>query len=167
VWHRDGRRPRHRNGHRAAPGCRCLDIALESRDQSSLSAAASEVERHGVRALSVCADLCDPSAADRIVATVLDSMGRIDVIVNNAAAQSHRRVPLEAVSPDELQEVMAANVGAPLYLVRSALEALRRSDSAAVVNVSSAATGRYVPDRVLYGAVSGTVVTLGPIEPGR
>lgn len=75
--------------HLAADG---LDATLVGRGQSKLSSTAHEVELHGVRALPLCADLFDPCAADRLVAAVLNALGTIDVIVNNAAAQSHRRI---------------------------------------------------------------------------
>src|SRR5262245_21929854 len=60
-------------------------LVLASRNLDNLRAVATEVETHGVRALSVRTDIRQPDQIDALLQMALDTFGRIDVLVNNAA----------------------------------------------------------------------------------
>lgn len=135
--------------HLAASGA---TVVLIGRRGAVLHAAITEIANGGGAATSVQSDLADPAAARHVVSVTLRRLGRVDVIVNNAAAQSHRRVGFADMTQPDFHEAMTTNVGAPLFLVQAALDALKQSDAPAVVNVSSASAHRHVADRLLYGA---------------
>ena len=80
---------------------------------------------------------------------VLEARGRLDVIVNNAAAFQVK--PVEEFTVDEFDEHVAVNVRAPYFLVQAALPALRSSSAPIVVNVSSAAAGMFRHGQTVYG----------------
>ena len=100
-------------------------------------------------ALVVQEDLADPTAPQRVVDTVLERAGRLDVIVNNAA--QYRLTLVEDVSLEELDAHLAVNMRAPYLLVQAALPALKASSAAVVVNVSSAAAAMYRRRQTVYG----------------
>ncbi|WP_134729934.1 oxidoreductase [Amycolatopsis nivea] len=80
-------------------------------------------------------DARDEADLVRVVRTVLDEQGRIDVLINNAGTVLHgaaEDVPLEAAR-DQFQ----VNVFAPARLVQLALPAMRAQGSGRIVNVSS------------------------------
>ena len=114
---------------------------------SALEAVRSEI---GDRAVAVAVDIGEPGAADAMVARALDAFGRIDAVVNNAAVI--RTGPLESVTREQFEQHYAVNVGGPLFLVAAALPALRESDGAAVVNVSSSVGSIVKPGNMLYGS---------------
>jgi 3-oxoacyl-[acyl-carrier protein] reductase len=58
-------------------------VVLNARSVDALEATALEVEAHGVRAVTVAADLFDPAAAPLVAERALEELGRIDVLVNN------------------------------------------------------------------------------------
>lgn len=125
---------------------RGVRVALVGRTRSSLEETASAI---GERAFVVRADLADPAAPRAIVDAVLERMGRLDVIVNNAAVYMLKPFPEFTVEDFDLH--MAANVRGPYFLVQAALPALRESPRAVVVNVSSAAAAMYRPRQTVYG----------------
>jgi NAD(P)-dependent dehydrogenase (short-subunit alcohol dehydrogenase family) len=100
-------------------------------------------------ALVVPADLAGPDAPAEIVERVYASTGRIDVIVNNAAAFELK--PFEEFSLEDFDRHVAVNVRAPYFLVQAALPALRASPAPVVVNVSSVAAAMYRPRQTVYG----------------
>lgn len=128
---------------------RGLDVALVGRREDRLRGVADAIETEGGRAFCVPADLGEPEAPRHVVESVLDARGRLDVIVNNAA--TYRLKPVEQITVEDFDDVMATNLRAPYFLVQAALEALRRSPAAVVVNVSSAAAAMYRPQQTLYG----------------
>jgi meso-butanediol dehydrogenase / (S,S)-butanediol dehydrogenase / diacetyl reductase len=128
---------------------RGLDVALVGRREARLQDVAEAIEATGGRALCVPADLNQARAPWEVVESVLEARGRLDVIVNNAAV--YRLKPIEQISVDDFDEVMATNLRAPYFLVQAALPALRASPAPVVVNVSSAAAAMYRPQQTLYG----------------
>jgi NAD(P)-dependent dehydrogenase (short-subunit alcohol dehydrogenase family) len=71
---------------------------------------AAEVERRGRRALSVVADVTKPADVERAVASCVSSLGRLDVLVNNAGVAIHR--PAMEVPDEEWDSVLDLNLTA-------------------------------------------------------
>jgi ketoreductase RED2 len=97
-------------------------------------------------------DISDPPEAERLIAHALERFGRIDVLVNNAAATE--RVPwsdLKSNTPEIWHRILATNVVAPYVLVAAAEAALRRSGGC-VINIGSLAGVRAVGRSIPYGA---------------
>lgn len=84
-----------------------------------------------------------------IVKTAIDTYGRIDIVVNNAAANA--RGALDTLEPDAIASVIDANLKAPLLLTRLALPHLRQSRGV-VVNVASIAGHVPLPYEAPYCA---------------
>lgn len=126
-----------------------LDVALVARRQERLEDVAAEIAAAGGRAFAVPADLSRPRAPWEIVDAVLDTRGRVDAIVNNAA--SLRLKLVEECTLDDFDDLVAVNVRAAYFLVQAALPALRSSPAPVVVNVSSAAAAMYRRRQTVYG----------------
>ena len=124
-------------------GERGVAVALVGRTPEKLEAIATEIRATGGIAHAVPADLAEPDAPAAVTAETVAALGRIDVIVNNAGTVS--LTALEEVTVEQFDREFAVNVRAALLLVQAALPTLRRSESAAVVNVSSAAAWLYWP----------------------
>jgi pteridine reductase len=91
---------------------------------------ATRIEDLGRRAVLVTGDLADPGVPEALVADVHAHTGRLDLLVNSAAAFDAR--PLEDVDAAAWDEVMDLNVRAPHLLVRAAAELLRVSKGSVV-----------------------------------
>ena len=99
--------------------------------------------------LAVPTDVTDLAALRQLVARTLATFGRIDVLVNNAAANA--RGTLDSLDPDAIATVIDTNLKAPLLLTRLALPHLRESRGV-VVNVASIAGHVPLPHEAPYCA---------------
>jgi NAD(P)-dependent dehydrogenase (short-subunit alcohol dehydrogenase family) len=127
-----------------------MAVALVGRRREKLEEVAAAVSAAGGRAAVVPADLAEPDAPRQVVAATLQELGRIDVLVNNAARIWNG--PLEVHSIEEFDLHYATNVRAPFFLAQAALPALRRGSHPAIVNVSSSVGTMVKPGTMLHGS---------------
>jgi 3-oxoacyl-[acyl-carrier protein] reductase len=83
------------------------DVLMVARDAERLERAAA-----GIGADFVAADITDPEADERIVATCAEQMGGIDVLVNNAGTSFAR--PLDELTDDDWNGQWELHVMAPM-----------------------------------------------------
>jgi NAD(P)-dependent dehydrogenase (short-subunit alcohol dehydrogenase family) len=107
------------------------------------------------RGIVVPADLADPGAPAAIVEAVRATAGRLDVLVNNAAAFVLK--PFGSYELADVEAMLDTNVRAPFFLVQEALPLLEASPAAVVVNISSAAAVMYRPNQAAYGLAKAAV----------
>lgn len=123
----------------AAAGCHVV-IGYHRGHEAARTLSAELAGDHGRRAYPVAADLSDPSAIPGLLAAIEAEFGRLDVLVNNAAA--NRWVPypdLEALTPELWGELLGRNLTAPFLLSRAAAPILKRDGGGRIVNISSVA----------------------------
>jgi NAD(P)-dependent dehydrogenase (short-subunit alcohol dehydrogenase family) len=109
-------------------------------------------------ALQVAGDVTDDRSVIAAVDQVAAAMGGLDVLVNNAGTGAQGNV--EANPLDEWRQVLDVNLLGMVRVTRAALPHLRRSPQAAVVNMCSIAATAGLPDRALYSASKGAVLSL-------
>lgn len=131
----------------AAEGANLLLVArtLDRHDHlaGSLQETAELCERHGVIARPFVADLTSSEAREGIVPAALELFeGRIDVLVNNAAAAIYG--PLAGYPVRRARLSFEVNVHAPLELTQQVLPGMVERGEGWIVNVSSA-TARHLP----------------------
>jgi NAD(P)-dependent dehydrogenase (short-subunit alcohol dehydrogenase family) len=80
-------------------------------------------------------DVSSYADSRRIVAEVIDTHGRIDVLVNNAGITVDRLV--SKMTEDEWRKVIDTNLAGPFFMSQAALEAMVEQGSGRIVNVSS------------------------------
>jgi 2-keto-3-deoxy-L-fuconate dehydrogenase len=106
----------------------------------------------------VAGDVTDDRSVIAAVAQAAAAMGGLEVLVNNAGIGAQGNV--EANPLDEWRQVFEVNVLGIVRVTRAALPHLRRSPHAAVVNMCSIAATAGLPDRALYSASKGAVLSL-------
>ncbi|MBV8200450.1 MAG: SDR family oxidoreductase [Acidobacteria bacterium] len=95
----------------------------------------------GPRALVVAGDVASAEAVRAIVGQALDRFGRLDVLVNNAAAAYSTR--FEQIGEAEWRRAIDVNLTAAFLCIQAALPAMKANRYGRVVNISSTA-GRSV-----------------------
>lgn len=80
----------------------------------------------GVSALTVSAQLKRPAQIDEMFEAVDESFGRLDLLVNSAAG--FRKQELEAISPDDWDDVLSVNLRAPFLLSRRAAALMEKGE---------------------------------------
>lgn len=108
--------------------------------------------------VGVAADITDEVGVAAAVARVADTFGGIDIVVNNAGIGAQGTVADGALS--EWQHVLDVNVLGIVRVSRAALPFLRKSRHAAIVNTCSIAATAGLPERALYSASKGAVLSL-------
>lgn len=124
-------------------------VALVGRRRKPLDEQVTAIRAIGGQAVAIIADLAIAAAPAQIVEQVIAAFGRLDVVVNNAATITN--LPFEECTSELIDLHMAVNVRAPFLLTQAALPYLRRSDSAAVINISSSSGSMTMPGQSMYG----------------
>jgi 3-oxoacyl-[acyl-carrier protein] reductase len=109
---------------------------------------------HG--AVAVGCDVALAADVSRAVQFVLDSFGRIDIVVNNAGI-SHRNRPMLEVEEDEFDRLFAVNVKSIYLTTRAALPHFRAQGGGVILNIGSTAGIRPRPGLTWYNATKGAV----------
>lgn len=107
---------------------------------------------------TVRTDVADDESVRAAIDAVVEKFGRIDIVVNNAGIGAQGTIADN--NDDEWARVLSINVVGIARVTRAALPWLRRSPAAAVVNTSSVAATAGLPQRALYSASKGAVLSL-------
>ncbi|GAA2947906.1 SDR family oxidoreductase [Streptomyces violaceus] len=108
--------------------------------------------------IAIKADLGDDASVRVAVETAAGQLGGLDILVNNAGIGAVGTV--EDNADEEWHRVLDVNVLGTVRTTRAALPYLRRSSHAAVVNTCSVAATAGLPQRALYSASKGAVLSL-------
>lgn len=108
--------------------------------------------------LAVQTDVSDDESVKNAINQVVSHYKQIDIVINNAGIGAQGTV--ETNSDEEWHKVFDVNVFGMARITRHSLPHLRKSESAAIVNTSSIAATVGIPERVLYSATKGAVLSL-------
>ena len=117
-------------------------VAVNGRaNRTEVDAVVAEIESRGGRALALMADVSDEPAVQRMAGAVADRLGRIDILVNNAAVRPEK--PFESLSLADWRAVHSVILDGAFLTVKAALPHLKASGSGAIINIGglSAHTG--------------------------
>ena len=112
----------------------------------------------GEEFLGLSADVTDDASVRLAVDAAAEGLGGIDILVNNAGVGSIGTVADNA--DEEWHRVFDVNVVGLVRVTRAALPYLRASEHAAIVNTCSIAATAGLPQRALYSATKGAVLSL-------
>jgi 7-alpha-hydroxysteroid dehydrogenase len=116
------------------------DLALSARSEDQLASVATLVEQRGRRAIVLPADIDDVSVYPSLVASVVERLGRLDVLVNNVGGSPP--TPFMSTSTRMFEKAFHFNVTTAFALTKEATPHLLESGAGSVINISSAA-GRF------------------------
>ncbi len=111
-------------------------VILTARTAAELEAVAREVEaEHGVRATPVVGGVSDEAHAKPAVETALNELGRIDVLVNNAAITNIR--PVYGLNLSGWEKTLAVNLTGTFLFTKHVWKPMKKQGGGAIVNISS------------------------------
>jgi short-subunit dehydrogenase len=125
-------------------------LALAARSAKPLELLATQLRASGGDAVPIPADLTSVDDRRRLLDTVRDSLGGLDVLINNAGVGSfgHFAESTETI----LRQVMELNFFAPAELMRAAIPLLAYGQQPGIVNISSMCGRRGLPAWPEYSA---------------
>jgi NAD(P)-dependent dehydrogenase (short-subunit alcohol dehydrogenase family) len=131
-------------------------VILVARREERLAAIAEDIRGQGGQALALAFDLSQVEALGDLARRVKEETGRLDLLVNNAGRE--QLVPLQAVPPRAVQELVQLNLISPVLLTRGLLGLLK--EGSAVVFIASTAALRGAAGSAVYAATKGALVSL-------
>lgn len=113
------------------------------------------VEEEGGRCLLIAGDIGEEHFCKDAVKKVVDTFGRLDVLVNNAAEQ-HPKSCITEIDQEQLERTFKTNIFSFFYLTKAALPHLKEGSS--IINTSSVTAYRGHPELLDYSSTKGAIV---------
>ena len=135
-------------------------IAHLPEEQDDADSVLEQIKAAGVQGHSFPCDLRDPAQIQTLAAGVLEALGGLDVLVNNAAYQRYFQ-SFDEITLDEWTRTFATNVHAPFYLIKQLVPHLQ--PGASIINTASVNAKDPTPNILPYSTTKGAVanMTLG------
>ena len=124
-------------------------VVVSARTTAEIEDVAQEVRELGQKALAAQADVSSETDVSDLVARTLEAFGRMDILVNNAAAN----LPVRHVKDLTLAEwnrVVEVNLTGPFLCCRAVLPTMMKQHSGKIINVSSIGGRRGAAGRSPY-----------------
>ncbi|WFE76995.1 SDR family oxidoreductase [Roseinatronobacter sp. S2] len=115
---------------------------------------ARHVEACGQRCLLLPGDISDPKHCRHIVETVAAELGRLDILVNNAAHQQ-TFAELDDIPDEEWQRTFAINIHSMFYLSKAAIGQMGKG--ASIINTASVNSDMPNPSLLAYATTKGAI----------
>jgi NAD(P)-dependent dehydrogenase (short-subunit alcohol dehydrogenase family) len=113
------------------------------------------IEGEGRKALKIAGDIGDEGFCEKAVKKVIETFGKLDVLVNNAAEQHEVDDPLE-ISAEQLERTFKTNVFGYFYMTKMALRHMKKG--ASIVNTTSITAYKGHAELIDYASTRGAIV---------
>jgi len=132
------------------------DVAILYLDEHEDAQATLEmVQAEGRRGLCIAGDIGDVQFCQDAVKQVVQELGGLNVLVNNAAEQ-HPREKITEISPEQLERTFRTNIFSMFYLTQAAMPHLQKGDC--IVNSTSITAYKGSPQLLDYSSTKGAIV---------
>jgi hypothetical protein len=128
-----------------------LSYLSEDKDADST---AELVRQAGRKAVLVAGDITDESHCQVLVQTAIEQLGRLDILVNNAAFQ-RTYGDIGDISSEEWDTTLKTNIYAPFYLSKAAVPHMRAGSS--IINTTSIQSKDPSPELLAYATTKGAI----------
>jgi NAD(P)-dependent dehydrogenase (short-subunit alcohol dehydrogenase family) len=111
------------------------------------------------RSTFIAADIANPKGARQLVEQAVETLGGLDILVNNAAATSVYAGGVATIPDEAWLDSLNINFMSAVRVTNAALPALKESGSGSIVNISSGAAYSAFPAALHYGAAKAALNT--------
>lgn len=127
-----------------------VNVALLARTKSQLQEVAEEIEKLGVKAVVVAADVADRTAVEAAVGQALAELGTLDILINNAGIGTFAK--LVDMDPAEWEKIIQVNLMGTYYTTRAVLPQMIARETGDIINIASTAGQRGAATTSAYSA---------------
>jgi NAD(P)-dependent dehydrogenase (short-subunit alcohol dehydrogenase family) len=113
-----------------------------------------EIHKLGQRALLIPGDVSDSAFCRQAVEQTVETLGQLNILVNNAAYQRHKK-SIEEIADDEWDHTFRVNIYGYFYMARAAVRHLKRGD--AIINCGSITGLEGSRELLDYSATKGAI----------
>ncbi|WP_425127290.1 SDR family oxidoreductase [Burkholderia cepacia] len=125
-------------------------VVVADLDGDRAAAVAQRLERHGGQAVGRPLDVRDEASVLEVVSDARETLGDLDLIVNNAAIDV--TAPIDDVSVDAWRQVLMTNLFGPYLMCHAAVPMMKARGGGHIVNIASTASKRAWPNASAYHA---------------
>jgi short-subunit dehydrogenase len=125
-----------------------VKLALVARNREGLDAAVREAREAGAEAIALPADIADPHAVDAVATAAEESLGPIDIWINDAMTTVFAF--FQDVTPEEFRRATDVTYHGSVWGMRAALARMVPRDRGTIVQVGSAMAYRGIPLQAPY-----------------
>jgi gluconate 5-dehydrogenase len=135
------------------------EVILNARDDAALGVAADEIKQAtGAAVHTVSFDVTDPGAVASGIARIEESVGPLDICVNNAGIQ--RRAPFTEFAIADWNALMATNVTSAFLVGREVAIRMKQRGRGKIINIASLQSEMSRPGIAPYAATKGAIKML-------
>jgi len=116
--------------------------------QNEAQATVQEIEKYGVQAVALRADVARPAQVRRMFKSVEARFGQLDVLVNNAGIFFPAR--WDQLTEKQWDQILAVNLKGPFFCAQAAAKLMQRRKRGQIINISSLGGLNAWPDYVHY-----------------
>lgn len=113
------------------------------------------VEEQGCKCLLLSGDVGKPEFCEQAVERTLETFGKLDILVNNAAEQTPQEDFMK-ITPEQLEKTFRTNIFGYFFLTRAAMPHLKKGST--IINTTSVTAYRGSPALVDYSSTKGAIV---------
>ncbi|MDA1002756.1 MAG: glucose 1-dehydrogenase [Chloroflexi bacterium] len=134
------------------------DVVVTARSEPEIRAARDAIRAMGRRSELIVADIGREAECEALVATTIERLGRIDVLVNDAGINI--RKPALELSLEEFEAVVHTNLGGYFLCARAAGRAMVAQGSGSIINVSSIFSMVGLAGQTAYASSKGAIAMM-------
>ncbi|MBW8012745.1 MAG: glucose 1-dehydrogenase [Chloroflexi bacterium] len=135
------------------------DVVIVSRTQEDVERVAEEAEAFGARSLGLPVDVTNSTSVRQMTEKILDTFGRIDVLVNNAGISPVYTNVLK-VKEEDWDRIIDVNLKAPFLCCQAVGRAMVEQNEGKVINIASVGATTGLPKFIAYCASKGGLVQI-------
>ena len=133
-------------------------VVVAARTQSEIDEVVREILDAGGAASACAADIADAESVRGLFATVRETCGRLDVLVNNAGIGLYG--PVKDFPVEDLDRVVAVNLRGTFLCCQEAMKMMVPQGSGYIINISSVVGFKGYPNQAAYTATKHAVMGL-------
>jgi NAD(P)-dependent dehydrogenase (short-subunit alcohol dehydrogenase family) len=114
-------------------------VVVAARNVTRLEEVANQIKSKGGKARAIQTDISDHEQIKRMLAETVKEFGKLDILINNAAAYSYNNADVPDMNLDNWYDTLAVNVSGTMLCAREAMKVMIPRKSGVIVNVSSVA----------------------------
>ncbi|WP_435921783.1 SDR family oxidoreductase [Paenibacillus sp. DYY-L-2] len=138
----------------AKEGADIAIVYLNEHDDANKTKA--EIEQEGRKCVLIPGDVGDESFAQQAVKQTVDSLGGLDILINNAAEQ-HPQQGIEDITTEQLEKTFRTNIFSMFHFVKAALPHMKKGS--AIINTASVTAYKGNPMLIDYSSTKGAIVS--------
>ena len=132
------------------------DVAiLYKNEHEDAESTQEKVEEAGGRCLTIAGDIGDENFCRQAVQRTISELGKLDILVNNAAEQ-HPCASIEEITSEQLERTFRTNIFGMFYMVKAVMPHLQ--EGSAIINTTSVTAYKGSPQLLDYSSTKGAIV---------